>query len=129
FARAEIRKIRRSEIWKPRKRSRKGCRRKSRCTRECKKGRRAWKRRCKSRRKKQRNRSLSDQGLARFDFKNHAIHAGRRVTQCKDCRRSLASVTSVAVQESRSPWAFSSTAGFLSMFWHQCFPSTLLDEA
>jgi hypothetical protein len=45
------------------------------------------------------------------------------------CRRSFWSVTCVPLQENRAVLTLISTTGFLSIFWHQCFPCTLLDDA
>jgi|SRR6187431_3139572 len=44
-------------------------------------------------------------------------------------RRSLSSVTCLAMQANLLPLTVISTAGFSIMFWHQCLPCTLLDDA
>jgi len=43
--------------------------------------------------------------------------------------RIASSVTRLAIQGKRSLPIFISTDGFLIIFWHQCLPSTLLDDA
>jgi len=44
-------------------------------------------------------------------------------------RRSLSSVTCLAMQANFLPLKVISTSGFWIMFWHQCLPCTLLEDA